>query len=147
MSQYTSSVSAAFIALFTTRATFAHASSAEFVVQLAEAIRTRSAKTDARAWRKNQLTTTAALRSAPSPQPSKTCSGPVPQRTTTTTMVKKRVDDRVKRFVEEGVRSEQRSLIVLVGDHGKDQVVNLHQMLARARVAARPSVLWCYKKS
>ena len=61
-------------------------------------------------------------------------------------MVKKRVDDRVKRFVEEGVRSEQRSLIVLVGDHGKDQVVNLHQMLARARVAARPSVLWCYKK-
>ena len=60
-------------------------------------------------------------------------------------MVKKRVDDRVKRFVEEGVRSEQRSLIVLVGDHGKDQVVNLHQMLARARVAARPSVLWCYK--
>ena len=45
-------------------------------------------------------------------------------------MVKKRVDDRVKRFVEEGVRSEQRSLIVLVGDHGKDQVVNLHQMLA-----------------
>ena len=61
-------------------------------------------------------------------------------------MVKKRVDDRVKRFIEEGVKQEQRSLVVLVGDHGKDQVVNLHQMLARARVAARPSVLWCYKK-
>ena len=25
-------------------------------------------------------------------------------------------------------------------------MVNLHQMLSRARVRARPSVLWCYKK-
>ena len=61
-------------------------------------------------------------------------------------MVRKRVDDRVKRFIEEGVALEQRSLVVLVGDHGKDQVVNLHAMLAKARVRARPSVLWCYKK-
>lgn len=36
-------------------------------------------------------------------------------------MVKKRVDDRVRQLIEEGVRLEQRSLIVLVGDHGKDQ--------------------------
>lgn len=26
------------------------------------------------------------------------------------------------------------------------QVVNLHYMLSRASVKARPSVLWCYKK-
>eukprot|EP00629_Pelagomonadales_sp_RCC1024_P013020 CAMPEP_0119282876 /NCGR_PEP_ID=MMETSP1329-20130426/27435_1 /TAXON_ID=114041 /ORGANISM="Genus nov. species nov., Strain RCC1024" /LENGTH=200 /DNA_ID=CAMNT_0007283541 /DNA_START=191 /DNA_END=790 /DNA_ORIENTATION=+ len=61
-------------------------------------------------------------------------------------MVRKRVDERVRRFVEEGVALEQRGLVVLVGDHGKDQVVNLHAILARARVRARPSVLWCYKK-
>ena len=59
-------------------------------------------------------------------------------------MVKKRVDDRGN-AVEEGARSEQRSLIVLVGDHGKDQVVNLHQMLARAR-RRQTEMLWCYKK-
>lgn len=29
---------------------------------------------------------------------------------------------------------------------GKDQVVNLHYILSRAQVKARPSVLWCYKK-
>jgi len=61
-------------------------------------------------------------------------------------MVRKRVDERVRRFVEEGVALEQRGLVVLVGDHGKDQVVNLHAILARARVRARPSVLWCYKR-
>jgi tRNA(Met) C34 N-acetyltransferase TmcA len=35
---------------------------------------------------------------------------------------------------------------VLVGDKGKEQVVNLHFLLSQARVSARPSVLWCYKK-
>ncbi|KAJ2324368.1 N-acetyltransferase 10, partial [Coemansia sp. RSA 2681] len=39
-----------------------------------------------------------------------------------------------------------RSFFVLVGDKGKDQVVNLHWMLSQARVTGRPSVLWCYKK-
>lgn len=33
-----------------------------------------------------------------------------------------------------------------VGDHGRDQVVNLHYMLSKASVRTRPSVLWCYKK-
>jgi tRNA(Met) C34 N-acetyltransferase TmcA len=35
---------------------------------------------------------------------------------------------------------------VLVGDRGKDQVVNLHYILSKAQVKARPSVLWCYNK-
>ena len=37
-------------------------------------------------------------------------------------------------------------VFILVGDHGKDQVENLHRILCNARVKARPSVLWCYKK-
>jgi N-acetyltransferase 10 len=35
---------------------------------------------------------------------------------------------------------------VIVGDRGKDQVMYLHYMLTKARVAVKPSVLWCYKK-
>ena len=61
-------------------------------------------------------------------------------------MVKKRVDPRVRGLIENGVRKNHRSLIVLVGDHGKDQVENLHRILSKARVKSRPSVLWCYKK-
>jgi N-acetyltransferase 10 len=61
-------------------------------------------------------------------------------------MVKKRVDPRVKGLIEYGVSKNHRSMFVLVGDHGKDQVENLHRILSRCRVKARPSVLWCYKK-
>lgn len=61
-------------------------------------------------------------------------------------MVKKKVDARVKGLIELSVKTNNRSLFILVGDHGKDQVENLHKVLAQTRVKARPSVLWCYKK-
>jgi N-acetyltransferase 10 len=61
-------------------------------------------------------------------------------------MVKKRVDGRVQGLIEQGVKFGHRSLFVLVGDHGKDQVENLHRILSKSRVKSRPSVLWCYKK-
>lgn len=61
-------------------------------------------------------------------------------------MVKKKVDDRVRALIENGVRKNHRSMFVLVGDHGKDQVENLHRILSKTRVKANPSVLWCYKK-
>jgi hypothetical protein len=61
-------------------------------------------------------------------------------------MVKKKIDSRVRVLIENAVATRQRSLFVIVGDRGKDQVVNLHYMLSKAAVKARPSVLWCYKK-
>uniref|UniRef100_A0A8C5ZBN0 RNA cytidine acetyltransferase n=1 Tax=Marmota marmota marmota TaxID=9994 RepID=A0A8C5ZBN0_MARMA len=61
-------------------------------------------------------------------------------------MHRKKVDNRIRILIENGVAERQRSLFVVVGDHGKDQVVILHHMLSKATVKARPSVLWCYKK-
>ena len=61
-------------------------------------------------------------------------------------MVKKKVDPRVRGLIEDGVRKNHRSMFVLVGDYGKNQVENLHRILSKVRVKARPSVLWCYKK-
>jgi len=60
--------------------------------------------------------------------------------------MKKKVDPRIRVLVENAVKLRQRSLFVVVGDRGRDQVVNLHYMLSKASVKARPSVLWCYKK-
>ena len=60
--------------------------------------------------------------------------------------MRKKVDQRIRAMVENCVRERQRGLFVVVGDKGRDQVVNLHYMLSRAAVKARPSVLWCYKK-
>ncbi|KAJ1617670.1 helicase-domain-containing protein [Pavlovales sp. CCMP2436] len=60
--------------------------------------------------------------------------------------MRKKVDGRVRALIEAGVASGHRSLLVVVGDGGKEQVANLHYMLSKAQVKARPSVLWCYKK-
>jgi N-acetyltransferase 10 len=61
-------------------------------------------------------------------------------------MVRKRLDERVRTLIERGVVRGERSILVLVGDHGKDQVPNLHQILSKTSMQQRPNVLWCYKK-
>ncbi|CAH3158897.1 unnamed protein product [Porites lobata] len=61
-------------------------------------------------------------------------------------MVLKKIDNRIRVLIENGVQKRHRSLFVVVGDKGKDQVVILHHMLSKATVKARPTVLWCYKK-
>jgi Predicted P-loop ATPase fused to an acetyltransferase len=61
-------------------------------------------------------------------------------------MVRKKLDERVRTLIERGVVKNERSILVLVGDHGKDQVPNIHHLLTRTSVRARPKVLWCYKK-
>lgn len=60
--------------------------------------------------------------------------------------MRKKIDSRIRTLVENCVQTRHRSLFVIVGDKGRDQVVNLHYMLSKAAVKARPSVLWCYKK-
>lgn len=60
--------------------------------------------------------------------------------------MRKKIDSRIRTMVENCVKTRQRGLIVLIGDKGRDQVVNLHYMMSKASVKARPSVLWCYKK-
>ncbi|XP_030056626.1 RNA cytidine acetyltransferase [Microcaecilia unicolor] len=61
-------------------------------------------------------------------------------------MQRKKIDNRIRVLIENGVAEQHRTMFVVVGDHGKDQVVILHHMLSKATVKARPSVLWCYKK-
>ncbi|CAG8622804.1 310_t:CDS:10, partial [Gigaspora margarita] len=61
-------------------------------------------------------------------------------------MVKKVVDSRIPTLIRNGVQNKHRSFFVIVGDKGKDQVVNLHWLLSQAQITARPTVLWCYKK-
>ena len=60
--------------------------------------------------------------------------------------MRKKIDSRIRTLVENCVATRQRSLFVIVGDKGRDQVVNLHYMLSKSVVKARPSILWCYKK-
>uniref|UniRef100_A0AAQ5ZNU7 RNA cytidine acetyltransferase n=1 Tax=Amphiprion ocellaris TaxID=80972 RepID=A0AAQ5ZNU7_AMPOC len=66
--------------------------------------------------------------------------------TKTMATVRKKVDNRIRVQIENGVALQHRTMFVVVGDRGRDQVVILHHMLSKAAVRARPSVLWCYKK-
>ncbi len=61
-------------------------------------------------------------------------------------MVRKKVDERVRNLIELNINRGHRSFFVIIGDRGKDQVPNLHYVLSKCQVKARPSVLWCYKK-
>ncbi|KAJ3485257.1 hypothetical protein NLI96_g5090 [Meripilus lineatus] len=60
--------------------------------------------------------------------------------------MRKQLDPRIPILINNNVKQNRRSFIVLVGDKGRDQIVNLHFLLSQARISARPSVLWCYKK-
>lgn len=61
-------------------------------------------------------------------------------------MVKRKVDDRVKTLIEDAARQQHRGLLLLVGDRGKDQIVNLHLMVSRANHNAKVNVLWCMRE-
>ena len=45
--------------------------------------------------------------------------------------MRKKVDSRIRTLVENNVLTNHRSLFVIVGDKGRDQVVNLHYMLSK----------------
>jgi len=68
-------------------------------------------------------------------------------------MVRKKLDERIRTLFRHSIQTNTRSLLLLVGDHGKDQVPNLYQILHRTanmskseRISQSNSVLWCYKK-
>lgn len=60
-------------------------------------------------------------------------------------MVKKKIDNRIRVMIENGVKLGHRSMFIIVGDKGRDQVPILYDMLTKSSVKARPPVLWCYK--
>jgi N-acetyltransferase 10 len=60
--------------------------------------------------------------------------------------MRKQLDSRITTLIRNNVALNHRSFFVLVGDHGRDQVVNLHFLLSQCRTSSRPNVLWCYKK-
>ncbi|XP_011136777.1 RNA cytidine acetyltransferase [Harpegnathos saltator] len=61
-------------------------------------------------------------------------------------MVRKKIDNRIRVLIENGVAVGHRTMFIVIGEKARDQVVLLHHMLSKTVVKARPSVLWCYKK-
>ncbi|KAM7275422.1 hypothetical protein ACFE04_017288 [Oxalis oulophora] len=59
--------------------------------------------------------------------------------------MRKKVDERIRALIENGVKLRHRSMFFIIGDKSRDQIVNLHYMLSKAVTKSRPTVLWCYK--
>ncbi|CAN1345010.1 RNA cytidine acetyltransferase 1 [Linum perenne] len=59
--------------------------------------------------------------------------------------MRKKVDERIRTLIENGVKLRHRSMFVIIGDKSREQIVNLHHILSKAVVKSRPTVLWCYK--
>ncbi|PKI79323.1 hypothetical protein CRG98_000268, partial [Punica granatum] len=59
--------------------------------------------------------------------------------------MRKKVDERIRTLIENGVKTRHRSMFVIVGDKYRDQILNLHYLLSKAVIKSRPTVLWCYK--
>jgi len=60
--------------------------------------------------------------------------------------MKIKIDSQIKTLVENGVKKNERSMFIVVGDRGRDRVADFFMMLSKARINSRPSVLWCYNK-
>jgi N-acetyltransferase 10 len=60
--------------------------------------------------------------------------------------MKKKVDSRIQILIEQIIKMNQRGLFIIIGDRGRDQVVNLHYLLTKQQNKIKPKVLWCYKK-
>ncbi|PAV84600.1 hypothetical protein WR25_26277 [Diploscapter pachys] len=59
---------------------------------------------------------------------------------------RKKLDNRIRTLIENGMATGHRSLFAIVGDKARDQIPILYHILTKSSVSARPSVLWCYKK-
>ena len=57
------------------------------------------------------------------------------------TMMKKKVDDRIRVAIQNGVKTRTRTMLVIVGDRGKDQVANLHYILSKSEVSTHILIL------
>ncbi|KAK9371014.1 GNAT acetyltransferase 2-domain-containing protein [Lipomyces kononenkoae] len=60
-------------------------------------------------------------------------------------MVKKAIDARIPTLIRNGIQERKRSFFVIIGDHARDQLPNLHYLLTVVDIKMNKSVLWAYK--
>lgn len=54
-------------------------------------------------------------------------------------------DSRIPALIRNGLQEKKRSFFVVVGDRGKDIIVNLHHIMSQMELKQNKSVLWAYK--
>ncbi|KAF6776858.1 hypothetical protein AHF37_05375 [Paragonimus kellicotti] len=57
-----------------------------------------------------------------------------------------KLDNRIQTMLQNGIRERHRTVFVMIGNKGQDQVPIMHQILNSLFNKGRLGVLWCYKK-
>lgn len=60
--------------------------------------------------------------------------------------MRKKIDDKIKTLIENGIILNERIMFVIVGDRGRDQIANLNYLYSKINPGKKLNLLWCYKK-
>lgn len=60
--------------------------------------------------------------------------------------MRKKVDSRIQRVIENAQKANQRAVFVVIGDRARDVVVNIHFLLGKFGIKNTKKILWCYNK-
>lgn len=60
--------------------------------------------------------------------------------------MRKKIDDKIKTLIENGITLNERTMYVIVGDRGRDQIANLNYLYSKINPGKKLNLLWCYKK-
>lgn len=61
--------------------------------------------------------------------------------------MKKKIDKRIWKVISQCAESGHRSVFVIVGERGRDQVVNIFHMLRKTSTKSENRILWCYNRN
>ena len=61
-------------------------------------------------------------------------------------MLRKKIDDNIHTLISNAINTNQRSMFLIIGDKGRDQVSNLHMLYTKLNPGKKLNILWCYKK-
>ena len=60
-------------------------------------------------------------------------------------MIRKKIDDKIQILFKNSISRNERSMFLIIGDKGRDQISNLHNFYSQLNPGKKLSILWCYK--
>ena len=60
-------------------------------------------------------------------------------------MIRKKIDDKIQILLKNTISKNERSMFLIIGDKGRDQISNLHNFYSQLNPGKKLNILWCYK--
>ena len=60
-------------------------------------------------------------------------------------MIRKKIDDKIQILLKNSISKNERSMFLIIGDKGRDQISNLHNFYSQINPGKKLNILWCYK--